>query len=166
MADDTVTNDEEHAIHDLLKGLDLSWSDFPVERDAFDQFIRGRTIRAGKLPVIEAGINLQRNEVCHHKTHGALLEKKVARTYTIDGQRYKDEALAAIKEGDIYITSKRMLIVADGTSSIPHEKVLDVEIDADQSLVTLVKDGRQKPLYLQAADAIYTGILIEHLSKT
>jgi hypothetical protein len=165
MGDETVTAEEEEAINELLKRLDLSWSDLPAERDAFDQFVRGRKVQAGELPVIDAGINFQRNEVCHHKTTGAFLENKIIRSYTVAGQRQKEEALVATKEGDIYITSKRVLMVAGGISSIAHEKVLDIEIDADKKLITLIKDGRQKPIYIQAPDAIYTGILLDQLSK-
>ena len=64
------------------------------------------------------------------------------------------------------ITSKRILMVGEGTSNGPHEKVLDVEIDHDQNLITLIKDGRQKPLYIRVTDTIYSGILMNQLSLT
>jgi len=77
----------------------------------------------------------------------------------------KEQELKPIKEGSIYITSKRILMVGDGTSSIPHEKILEAEINQDEKTVSIIKDGRQKPLYLHAADAIYCGLLIERLSE-
>ena len=49
-----------------------------------------------------------------------------------------------------------MLIVADGTSSVAHDKILDVEVDQDEKLITVIKDGRQKPLYIRVPDPIYT----------
>jgi hypothetical protein len=165
LADGEVTEEEQRAIDQVLTALGVSWSQLPDERDAFDQFARGRRVQAGELPVIQTSINLQKNEICHHQTHGAFLESRVARSYTSGGQKHKEEALVPTKQGDIYITSKRVLMVADGTSSIAHEKVLEVEIDQDRKLIRVVKDGRQKPLFIQVPDAIYGGILMEHLSN-
>ncbi|MBI4472272.1 MAG: DUF4236 domain-containing protein [Acidobacteria bacterium] len=164
MADSAVTEEEERLVAELLDSASISREAIPEEWDALQQFIRARKIEAGELPALEAGINLQRNEVCHHMTRGAFLDKKTIRSYTHLGQKYKEEGLVESKSGDIYVTSKRILMVADGTSSIPHEKVLDVEIDHDEKLITLVKDGRQKPVYIKVPDAIYTGKLIEILS--
>lgn len=90
--------------------------------------------------------------------------KKILRTYTIDGEKHKEEGLSISKEGSIYITSRRVLIVGDGTTSIPHSKILDAEIDPDNDVISITKDGRQKPLFLRVPDLIYTGILLEAVS--
>ena len=123
-------------------------------------------IQEGNLTTVEADIKLQRGEICHHQTSGAILEKRVLRTYTVNRERYKEEGLTVSKEGRIYITSKRLLIVGDGTSSIPHLKVLETEIDPDNQVISITKDGRQKPLFLRVPDLIYTGILLEAVSTT
>jgi hypothetical protein len=164
MADGEVDRDEELLIGQVLKRLNISKSDLSEEWDALEQFIRGRDLK-DQLPTVEVEIPLQRNEVCHHATTGSFMEMKTTRTYTVDGERMKDQELKPIKKGAIYITSKRILMVGDGTSSIPHEKILEAEIDQDEKTVSIIKDGRQKPLYLHAADAIYCGLLIERLSE-
>jgi hypothetical protein len=128
------------------------------------QFVAARSIQDGNLPSIASDISLQKGEYCHHQTSGSLLEKKIMRTYTIDGEKYKEEALTVSKDGRIYITSKRVLIVGDGTTSIPHSKILDAEIDPDNDVISITKDGRQKPLFLRVPDLIYTGILLEAVS--
>lgn len=50
-------------------------------------------------------------------------------------------------------------------SGTPHQKVLDVEINQDEKLIEIVKDGRQKPVYIKVPDAVYAGMLIEMLSE-
>ena len=97
--------------------------------------------------MVDVQIKLRRGESCHHVSRGALLKK------------LKREGLVVDKEGELYLTSKRILIVGDGTTSIPHDKVLDVEVDHDEKVVQIIKDGRQQPIYLRVPDVVYTGQL-------
>jgi hypothetical protein len=166
MEDGRVTEDEEASISKVLLAAEIPSSAIEQEWKAFSEFVRGRKACDSNLPIIDVDVNLQRGEICHHHTYGSFLETKTIRTYTRDGQRYKEEGMVPQKEGQIFITSKRILMVADGTSSIPYGKVLNVEIDPDEKLITIIKDGRQKPLYIRTTDVIYSGILIEHLSAT
>src|SRR5678816_2516911 len=166
MSDGDITEEEEAAIEELLAICGVSKTAVSREMSAVRQFIQARPLQEGHIPTIEAAINLQRGEVCHHHTNGSLLEKKVLRTYTVDGERHKDEGLTISKTGEIYITSKRVLIVGDGTTTIEHTKILDTEIDADNEVISITKDGRQKPLFLRVPDLIYTGILLEEVSNT
>jgi hypothetical protein len=165
MADGEVTEREEAFAEQLIREAGLSKEDLSEELAVMDEFVRAREVRESGLPVIESAINLQKGEVCHHMTRGAFLDKKVLRSYTRDGQKHKEEGLVVDKEGDIYITSKRILIVAGGMSGIPHQKVLDIEINQDEKLIEIVKDGRQKPLYIRVPDAVYSGMLLEMLSE-
>jgi len=165
MGDGDITEEEEAAIGELLTVCGVPKTALDREMSAMRQFIQARPLRQGQLPTAETSLNLQRGEVCHHHTKGSLLEKKVLRTYTIDGERHKEEGLTVSKTGEIYITSKRVLIVGDGTSTIPHAKILDTEIDPDNEVISITKDGRQKPLFLRVPDLIYTGILLEAVSK-
>jgi hypothetical protein len=83
------------------------------------------------------------------------------RTQQIAGERVKETGWRPVREGRVYITSKRILVVGDGTTSIPFDKILDVEVDVDDRRIAITKDGRQTPYYLTAVDPIYTGAVIE-----
>jgi hypothetical protein len=166
MADSSVTEAEEGAIKALLQVCGVPEDALKPEMYALQQFIAARPVQEGNLPTVETDINLQRGEVCHHQTSGSILEKRVLRTYTVNRERYKEEGLTVSKSGQIFITSKRILIVGDGTSSIPHSKILETEIDPDNQVISITKDGRQKPLFLRVPDLIYTGILLEAVSTT
>jgi hypothetical protein len=164
MADGSVTEEEEASVEELLRVCGIPHNALQSARHALRQFVMARPIQEGQLPTVESFVNLQRDEVCHHLTEGSLLEKKILKTYTVNGQRHKEEGLTVSKSGQIYITSKRILIVGDGTMSIPHTKILDAEIDPDNEVILITKDGRQKPLFLRVPDLIYTGILLESVS--
>ena len=165
LADHELTEDEEQAIRAAQSALDIADSVVKVEADAIRQFIQSRSIETEGPTEVAVSINLQKNERCFHKTHGALVELKTDRTYTIAGEQHKEQSVKPVRTGHVYITSKRVLIVGDGTSSIPHSKILDIDINVDEQLVTITKDGRQKPLLLSVPDAIYSAKLIGYLSK-
>jgi hypothetical protein len=164
IADHILSEEEEAILSNVQQALAIPSNAWTAERNALDQLRRTASF-AEVLPTISVPVPLQPREVCHHLTLGTLLEKRITRAETRNGKRVTQEELVATKEGTLYVTSKRLLIVGEGTSSIPHAKILDVEIDPDEQLITIVKDGRQKPLFLRTGDPLYTGILIEHLSS-
>ena len=154
MADKEVTEEEEELVGKLIADVGVSRSEFSDELGALEEFVRARQARQEGLPVIDVQINLRRGESCHHVSRGALLKK------------LKREGLVVDKEGELYLTSKRILIVGDGTTSIPHDKVLDVEVDHDEKVIQIIKDGRQQPIYLRVPDVVYTGAIIEMLATS
>jgi hypothetical protein len=160
-----LTKEEEGLLEQIRSSFEIDDSTLAEERDALDQSKRASAL-ADAVPTIDPGIKLQRGEECHHRTSGALMEMKVVRTLTREGRKEKEEDLVPSRTGDIYITSKRVLVVGDGTSAIPHEKILDLEVDWDRKVVIITKDGKQKPIYLSIPDPIYTGKLLEHLSRS
>jgi hypothetical protein len=165
MADGAVSPEEEKALEELLQICKISADRLQAEKHALRQFVIARSIQGGKIPTIEPDISLQRDEVCHHQTVGALLENRVLRTHAKGGVKHKEEGLVVTKEGRIYVTSKRILIVGDGTSSIQHTKILELEMDADNNLIAITEDGREKALFLRVSDLIYTGILLDAIAK-
>ena len=165
LADHELTKGEEQATRAAQSALNIADAAVEVEANAIRQFIQSRTLEAQGPTKVPVSINLQKNETCFHKTQGALVEFKTDRTYTVAGERHKEQSLKPVRTGDVYVTSKRVLIVGDGTSSIPHAKIMEIDIDVDERLVTITKDGRQKPLLLSVPDAIYSAKLIEYLSK-
>ena len=154
MADKEVTEEEEELVGKLIADVGAPRSELSDELGVLKEFVRARQARQEGLPVVDVQINLRRGETCHHVSRGALLKK------------LKREGLVVDKEGELYLTSKRILIVGDGTTSIPHDKVLDVEVDHDEKVIQVSKDGRQQPIYLRVPDVVYTGAIIEMLTTS
>lgn len=57
------------------------------------------------------------------------------------------------KEGDLYLTSARLVLVGAGVTSIKLEKRLNVETDIDQKAISLDIDNRKTPLVLSVPDS-------------
>lgn len=165
LADQVVTPEEQQALEQVRGWLAIDSAAIEDESRALNEHLRAQALERDLLPTVDSPVKLQKGEVCHHHTSGALLDRKVVRSWVVAGRRHKEETLVVAREGDVYVTSKRLLVVGDGTSAIPHTAVLDVEIDYDERLITITKDGRQKPLHLRVPDPLYTGKLIEVLSR-
>ena len=69
-----------------------------------------------------------------------------------------------MKDGMVYVTSKRIPLVGDGVTSFQLGKLLDIDVDMDANRLTLTLDGRKRPVCLAVPDAIVTGAMIERLS--
>jgi hypothetical protein len=119
-----------------------------------------RDIREGKLPVLEPQTKLQRDELCHFQGPGRLVKLKVVRRFQEEGRKHKVEGLTIEKEETLFVTSKRLLLLHDGTSSIGLDKILDVEVDLDRGLLSIVKDGAQKPVLFTTPDVQRAGAVL------
>jgi len=158
--DKLLTEDEEAFVTKLRETLSVSAESIREELQALDQYRRLRDVTPWSLPAVSVEFKLRDGEVCYHVTSGALKEKRVTRSYVRDGRRMKEEEWVAVREGDIYFTSERILIVGGGTTQIPNDKILAVEMDWGAGVIEVTKDGRKTPFYVAVADPIYSGNLI------
>ncbi|HEX6938206.1 MAG TPA: hypothetical protein VF158_02250, partial [Longimicrobiales bacterium] len=62
--------------------------------------------------------------------------------------------------GTLLVTDRRVLLVHAGTTSVPMDRILDVEVDADRNVLRITKDGARTPVLLTTPDAIRAGAII------
>ena len=65
-----------------------------------------------------------------------------------EGRSYKARGFVIDKEGTLLITSKRLLLIHAGTTSIPLGRIRDVEVDYDRKLLIIAKERAVNPVYL------------------
>ncbi len=165
VSDHQLTEGEEASLLEIRTRLGIHREEVAAELEMIDRLSELRKIREGKvLPEVEAAIKLQRGEVCYFKGIGRLLSDKTLRQFQEGGQKYAVRGLVIDKEGDLFITSKRLLLVHSGTSAVQLEKIIDLEIDYDQSLLIITKDGVQKPIYLTTPDPIRAGAILSRVA--
>jgi hypothetical protein len=166
LEDHLLEQEEEASLQQMQGYLALADEEVREERAMLAEYAQARRIAsADSLPTVEVDIPLHKAEVCHHRTEGELLDKRVARRYQQEGQQHVSHEWVPTKSGRCYITSKRILIVGQGTATVPHGKILDLEVDADDRIIEITKDGRQEPIYLRVADPIVTGAFLERLQS-
>ena len=69
------------------------------------------------------------------------------------------------RNGRTFVTNKRILLIHEGTTSIPLDKIVDLEVDEDRQLLTLTQDGLVTPSYLTTPDALNAGAIIAALAN-
>ena len=164
-ADHELTEAEEAALERARTAFGLSDEDLAEEMSLVERLRQLREIREGTLPEVDAGTRLRSGEVCHLKSEGRLLKKRVLRSFTRDRQKYTVRGFVVDKAGTLLVTSKRVLLIHEGTTSIALDKVVDLEIDEDRQLLTLTRDGLVTPAYLTTPAALRAGAIIAALAN-
>ncbi len=124
-----------------------------------------REIQEGTPPAVEPTVPLPAGEVCYLEAPGRLLGEKQLRTFQRDHVRYHVRGLVLEHEGTLLITSRRVLLVHDGTTSIPLAHILHVEIDADANVLRITRDDRATPLILSTPDVVRAGALLGKVTQ-
>jgi len=166
VADHELTEAEESTLEHLRERLAIPSAAISEELQDLDELKKLRAIIGGDLPVVDSGKNLRRGETCHFLREGRILKSRVQGRFQRDGQKYTVQGLEIDKEGELLVTNKRILLVHSGTSSIPLSKVLDVEVDWDRNLISITKDGVQKPVLISTPEAAVAGAIIAHVART
>lgn len=160
IADHELTQDEEAQLAHIQAGLSISDGAIAEELDFVDRLRDLRELRNGVLPTIAPSKPLQKTEICHCEVDARVLKERILRSYQSEGRKFKVRGLVIDKEGTLFVTNKRMLIVHSGTTTIRYDKILDLEVDDDRSLLTITKDGVRTPIMITTPDALRVGAVI------
>lgn len=165
VSDHDLTEAEEQALERARTALGLSGEDVADELALIDRLRELRAIRGGDLPVVDPAAKLSGREVCHLESEGRLLKRRLLRSFSRDGQRYKVRGYVIDKEGALLVTSRRVALIHRGVTSFPIGKILDVEVDHDRQLLILTRDNVTAPAYLTTPDALRAGALVAALTE-
>ena len=160
VADHELTPEEEAELEHVREALRVPAGDVAFELDVLDRLAGIRRIRDGELPIVQPSVPLPRRETCHFEGPGRLLKEKNLRTFQRDGVRYRVRGFTIDKEGTLFVTDRRVLLVHAGTTSIPMDQILDVEVDTDHNVVRITRDGARTPVLLTTPDALLAGAII------
>lgn len=164
VADHDLDEEEEKSLDHVRQSLGVSAEDVREELGFLERLRELRAVRSGELPEVAPPVPIQKSETCYFSAPGRLLKEKQLRTFQKNGQKYKLRGLVEDKEGTLLITNKRVLLVHSGTSTVRHDKVLDIELDMEENVVRLTKDGAKTPTILSTPDAVRAAAIIGVLS--
>lgn len=160
IADRELSAEEEQSLLHIRNSLKISESILKPELEMVEKLAKIRSIRQGDLPIIDSRTSMQKSEICHYETEARILKEKNLNSFRREGQKYIVRGLVLDKEGIMLVTNKRLLILHQGTTSIPLSKMLDMEVDYDQNLLTITKDGARSPIIVTAPDIMKAGAIL------
>lgn len=164
VGDHELSDGEEKALARVRDSFGLTDEELAGELTLLERLRELRAIRDGELPVVDAAGKLSGRETCHLESEGRLLKKRLLRSFSRDGQRYKVRGLVVDKEGTLLVTSKRVMLIHQGVTSFPIRRILDLEVDHDRQLLVLTRNGVATPTYLTTPDALRAGAIVAALT--
>jgi hypothetical protein len=163
ISDRRLSQEEDENITRAKETLGLSDNDVQEELETLRTLRDVRKAQEEPLAPIQVDVQLTKGEVCYHQTRGRIVKERTLRSYQSAGQRYTVKDMAVEKEGDLYLTSARILLVGAGVTTIKLEKVLNVETDIDQNTISLNIDNRKTPLVLSVPDSYVVSAKLNNL---
>ncbi len=165
VSDHDLTEAEEQALDRVRTAFELTDEELADELSLLDRLRELRAVRDGDLPVVDSTVKLTSREVCHLESEGRLLKRRVLRSFSRGGQRYKVRGYVIDKEGTLVVTSRRVALVHQGVTSFPIGKILDVEVDHDRQLLVLTRYDVATPTCLTTPDALRAGAIVAALTE-
>jgi hypothetical protein len=152
--DGVLTADEDVKVTSLRKSLGVPDSAIHEQLARAGELRRAREVREGGLSAVAIDIKLKKGETCYHVADVAEMKSKIVRTYVELGVRYTERELETVREGRLYFTSERLLLVAEGTTSIKLDAIMDAttETEEGQLVLALTVDRRKTPYYFGMAE--------------
>lgn len=158
VADKRLTAAEEQVITGLQAALRIPEASIRKEvdhllslrihrADLLSQLTTAREVMNEDVQPIVVPIPLRRGERCYFTSPFTEKKLKVVSTFSVGGQRFSDKDLVDERAGTLYVTNLRLLLVHGGTTSIAANKLLDIKVDEQTNILSLVIDGRKSAHY-------------------
>lgn len=148
MEDHLLDDNEERALHGLTNNLGIPEKDISNEIRSIEIMSQIRKAIEAELKPIDIDIKIQKSEMCYFISQAKILKKKILKTRTLQGTKIKDIGYVIEKEGKVYLTNKRILMVYEGTTTIKLVKILDITTTPEANLLELIIDGRKTPILI------------------
>jgi hypothetical protein len=133
LADDRLGEAQRAVVRTIQNGFAIAPEDVPIDTSSEEQFDRLRGIDHRSVPKCESPLPLRPREYCIH--------------------------VAAADGGEIIVTNRR-LIAGAKREELPIEQIDEIEVNADDSAVTVRTSGRKTPLTVRLAEPVYFASLL------
>ena len=135
LADDRFGNAQREIVRTIQRGFAIQPEDVPVDTSSEEQFERLRGIDHRSVPKCDAQLPLRPREFCIFTT-------------------------ADTSGKPIIVSSRRLVMGNVKPEEISIDDIDEIEVDADQSAVTIRTTGKKRPMTIQIAEPIYFASLL------
>lgn len=135
IADDRLGEAQRKVVRTIQSGFGIQPEDVPVDTSSEEQFDRLRGIDHRSVPKCETQLPLRPREFCIYSTPDT-------------GSR------------TIFVTNRRLVVGTNKPEEVSIDDIDEIEVDADQSTVTVRSSGKKRPVTLQLAAPVYFASLL------
>jgi len=160
VADHDLTVEEESSLDHVRAALAVPEDAAAPEQAVIRRLREVREIRSGRLPEVEAGRPLRKGEQCHFAGKARILRETTLRSFRREGARGRVRGLAVHREGTLLVTDRRLLFSDGSDFSVPLNRIVDVDVDADRNVIAVARRGVRSPLLLTTPEALRAGAVL------
>jgi hypothetical protein len=164
VGDARLTPAGQHQLAELQKALRVPDTAIQAQLAHSDELVRARVVLSTSPPVIDPGVKLKAEEACYYATPFVEKKERVARSYVQDGARHKEMTLETVRDGRLFVTNERVLLVCGGSTTLKYEKILESAVDPESRLLALTVDGRKTPYLFDVSEPFVAAAYIQRAS--
>lgn len=154
MEDHLISDQEVNELEQLARTLQLDEEEISEERQVIDLMHRVYSRIHAPLEDVESQLHLQQDEKAWMVCDGRMLKSNILNRYQKEKVTYREIGYEVDMDGRLLITSRRLIISAEGVRSYRLSRILDVELSLEDGTVRLKVDNRAKPVILAMPDPV------------
>ncbi len=160
IADQFISQEEDTRINNLIEGLQIPREEIKDELAILADIKNAQSLSdpLTSIPKSEVSFHTTRNESAFLFSTGEVYTRKKSKR-TDDGYEYTQK-----RSGTLVVTSKRLVVIDNGTSTVKLNDIEDVEVDLDRKLLFISKVTSGKPVIIGFESPVYLGRMLDILT--
>ncbi|MFH2057209.1 MAG: hypothetical protein ABIJ61_14725, partial [bacterium] len=158
--DRRITQDEFDKLTNLVDGLEIPKEEVKVELSVVQEIIEAQELRLPfqPIPPEDVQIKKQKSEDVFFQQGAQVLSRHKSRQ-SASGYEY-----SVRRNGIMAVTDKRVVVFGDGTTSIRHSEISDIDVDIDGGLLEITKSSSGRPILIRTPSPLLMGRAIDLLA--
>jgi len=161
-SEDSIISPEELGIlRNFAEGMKLPREVIDDEVKTIDEMLRAQALAwpLHALAPESLSVNLMRGESAFYEAPAVVLTRRK--------DRHSDcgYTFSPWREGTLVVTERRFFVSGEGSTVVRYSEIADVEVDMERKLICVTKTTSGRPVYLETAEPIYAGRIIDLASE-
>lgn len=155
ISDSEISTEEERIIENIIERLSIPRKSISKELRIIDDIKIAQKLALPLKPSEEPSpVKLARKESLYLLTNGKVYTRKKAKTDP-SGFEYTQK-----RNGTLLVTSKRLMVIDKGTTTVKFTELADTEVDLDRSVLLISKSTSERPIVIGYDSPVFLGRLI------
>lgn len=159
--DQRIEARELATLESYVKRLAIPKAMVQTEIDTINEILRAQRLEwpLSPLPRTSLEVNLFQSETPYYTCEAKVLWRKRDRSQPT-GYRFD-----IWRDGTLIMTERRFFVVGGGSTEVRYSEIGDIEVDLDTRLVCISKTTSSRPVYLEVAEPLYVGAMLNVLNE-
>jgi len=155
ISDSEISVEEEQIIENIIERLSIPRKSISKELRIIDDIKSAQKLTLPLKPSEEPSpVKLAIKESLYLLTNGKVYTRKKSKTDP-SGFEYTQK-----RNGTLLVTSRRLIVIDKGTTTVKFSELANIEIDLDRSMLFITKSTSERPVVIGSSSPVFLGRLI------